>query len=96
MAKKSTSKSSRLAPGTLCLIRSIDCPEHSGKVVVVEHYDVSIDAYECSPELLDREGEEIAWDRSALIPLPGGQGQDEILRLVGVPCQREEVRNDAI
>jgi hypothetical protein len=94
MAK--SSKRCRLEPGTLCLIRSIDCPEHSGKVVVVEHYDASIDAYECSPELVDREGEGIAWGRSALIPLPGGEGQDEILRLVGVPHLIEEVRNDEI
>jgi hypothetical protein len=95
MAKKSTSNT-KLEPGTLCLIRSADCPEHTGKVVVVDRYDASIDGYDCSPALLDREGDEIVWDRSALIPLPGGEGQDEILRLVGMPSRREEVRNGEI
>jgi hypothetical protein len=85
MAKNHSRRSARLLPGTPCLVRSQDCPQHTGKLVVVEGYDRRLDAYDCCPELVDSEGIGIAWDRSALIPLGDGDGLDEMLLRVGTP-----------
>jgi hypothetical protein len=85
MAKKHSTSCGDLTPGTLCLVRSKDSPQHTGKVVVVGRYDAHLDGYECSPELFDEEDYSIIWDRAALIPLDGNSGVDEMLRIVGKP-----------
>jgi hypothetical protein len=85
MAKNHSRRAERLPPGTPCLVRSEECPEHTGKLVVVEDYDRRLGAYDCCPELTASDGSVIAWDRSALIPLGDGDGIDEMLLRVGMP-----------
>lgn len=74
---------SKLAPGTVCLIRSKTCPQHDGKVVTVVK-ERGRDFYQCSPDLIDG-GEYIDWSRRSLVPLDGGDGMDEMLRITGKP-----------
>jgi hypothetical protein len=75
-----------IQPGTPCLVRSRSAPQHNGKVVVVDKYDGKLDSYECSPTLqVSVGGPRITWAREALIPLPGGDGTDEMVRKTGKP-----------
>lgn len=76
----------KLSPGTVCLIRTTQCPEHAGKVVTVAEWMNDVPGYRCEPDLLDsRDGLLINWARESLVPLRGGSGRDEMLRIVGKP-----------
>lgn len=84
---------SRLQPGTLCLISAAAADHsptaHDGKIVHVAYYVRNArirGSYVCNPDLRDpADGRLLAWPRDCLVPLPGGDGLDEMLRITGKP-----------
>jgi hypothetical protein len=84
----------RLKRGTVCMVKSAGpCKEHNGKVVVVQYFDRECDGYQCEPRLYDCEEYNLIWIRASLVPLEGGDGVDEVLRIVGAPKEAECAKN---